>query len=203
MNKTVTINISGIIFHIEEDAFQVLQNYLHLLRTRFSREEGCDEIMADIESRIAELLKAKIGGSKEVIVKADIDEVIAIMGSPESFEDGSEPQNTQNTAGQNQQQNTSGQQSYSRGYNRRRLFRDTDDRIVGGVCAGLGHYFDVNPVWIRLAFAISFFVFGSGALLYFLLLIILPKAETTAEKLEMRGEPVDVNNISRSIKEDF
>jgi phage shock protein PspC (stress-responsive transcriptional regulator) len=197
MNKTVTINISGIIFHIEEDGFQVLQNYLHLLRTRFSREEGCDEIMADIEARIAELFKAKIGGSKEVIVKADVDEMIAIMGSPESFTD---EEQAGNTAGGTAQPNAG---SGSRGYSRRRLFRDPDDRIVGGVCTGLGHYFDINHVWIRLAFAISFFVFGSGALLYFILMIIMPKAETTAEKLEMRGEPVDVNNISRSIKDDF
>ncbi|MFN8715287.1 MAG: PspC domain-containing protein [Bacteroidota bacterium] len=197
MNKTVTINISGIIFHIEEDGFQVLQNYLHLLRTRFSREEGCDEIMADIEARIAELFKAKIGGSKEVIVKADVDEMIAIMGSPESFTD---EEQAGNTAGGTAQPNAG---SSSRGYSRRRLFRDPDDRIVGGVCTGLGHYFDINHVWIRLAFAISFFVFGSGALLYFILMIIMPKAETTAEKLEMRGEPVDVNNISRSIKDDF
>lgn len=197
MNKTVTINISGIIFHIEEDGFQVLQNYLHLLRTRFSREEGCDEIMADIEARIAELFKAKISGSKEVIVKADVDEMIAIMGSPESFTD---EEQAGNTASASAQPNAG---SSSRGYSRRRLFRDPDDRIIGGVCSGLGHYFDINQVWIRLAFAISFFVFGSGALLYFILMIIMPKAETTAEKLEMRGEPVDVNNISRSIKDDF
>ncbi|MCA6364271.1 MAG: PspC domain-containing protein [Bacteroidetes bacterium] len=205
MNKTVTINISGIIFHIEEDAFEVLRNYLQTLRNRFSQEEGCDEIMADIEARIAELLKAKTGISKEVIVMADVEGVIAVMGSPESFAEGEEPQQTQNTGQQNQQnqQNNTGQQSYSRGYARRRLFRDPDDRIIGGVCAGLGHYFDINPIWIRLTLAVSFFVFGSGFLLYILLLIIMPKAETTAEKLEMRGEPVDVNNISRSIKDDF
>jgi phage shock protein PspC (stress-responsive transcriptional regulator) len=204
MNKTVTINISGIIFHIEEDAFEVLRNYLQSLRNRFSQEEGCDEIMADIEARIAELLKAKTGISKEVIVMADVEGVIAVMGSPESFTDGEEPQQTHNAGQQNQQQQqNAGQQNYSRGYSRRRLFRDPDDRIVGGVCSGLGHYFDINPIWIRLTFAVSFFVFGSGFLLYMLLLIIMPKAETTAEKLEMRGEPVDVNNISRSIKDDF
>lgn len=204
MNKTVTINISGIIFHIEEDAFEVLRNYLQTLRNRFSQEEGCDEIMADIEARIAELLKAKTGISKEVIVMADVDGVIAVMGSPESFADGDETQQNQNAGQQNQQQQQhAGQQHYSRGYSRRRLFRDFDDRIIGGVCSGLGHYFDINPIWIRLTFAVSFFVFGSGFLLYLLLLIIMPKAETTAEKLEMRGEPVDVNNISRSIKDDF
>ncbi|MCU0435855.1 MAG: PspC domain-containing protein [Bacteroidia bacterium] len=206
MNKTVTINISGIIFHIEEDAFEVLRNYLLRLRSRFSQEEGCDEIMADIEARIAELLKAQTGVSKEVIVMADVDAVIAVMGSPEAFADGEEPQNTQNAGQQNQQQQNQQQQSQQQsgyGYKRRRLFRDPDDRIVGGVCSGLGHYFDINPIWIRLTLAVSFFVFGSGFLLYILLLIIMPKAETTAEKLEMRGEPVDVNNISRSIKEDF
>lgn len=204
MNKTVTINISGIIFHIEEDAFEALRTYLQRLRERFSREEGRDEIMADIESRIAELLKSKTSLSKEVVVMADVDEVIAVMGQPEAFEGEETADNQESAQNQTNNQEQQQQSGYTRrGYTRRRLFRDPDDRIVSGVCSGIGHYFDINPLWLRLAFAISFFVFGSGFLLYLILMVIMPKAETTAEKLEMRGEPVDVNNISRSIREDF
>lgn len=194
MNKTVTINISGIVFHIEEDAFARLRNYLDTLHRKFSNEEGRDEILADIESRIAELLKAKTGFAREVILLKDVEEVITVMGEPEEISD-------DNTSGQQTPPN-SDNYNYER-KKRRRLFRDADDKVVGGVCSGLAHYFDVDAVWIRLGFALMFFLGGTGFLFYILLMIIIPRAETTAEKLEMRGEPVDVNNIHRSIKEEF
>lgn len=196
MNKTVTINISGIIFHIEEDAYERLQSYLSKIRNRFSAEDGRDEIMMDIEARIAEILNEKVGPSKQVVVMADIDHVISLMGEPEAIADGEEPKSEQ------EQQNQEASDNQQRRY-RRRLYRDPDDKVVGGVCSGLGYYFDVDPVWIRVGFAVIFFAFGTGILFYLLLMIIIPKAETTAEKLEMRGEPVDVNNISRTIKEEF
>jgi phage shock protein PspC (stress-responsive transcriptional regulator) len=202
MNKTVTINISGIIFHIEEDAYSKLQNYMQRLRDQFNKEEGRDEIMADIEARIAELLKAKTGISKEVVVMADIDHVIEIMGRPEVFSETDDQGSANNDAKTGKQSNTSGQ-SNQRRRTYRRLFRDPDDKVISGVCSGLGHYFDLNPVWIRLGFAGAFFFLGTGVLLYFILLIIMPKAHTTVEKLEMRGEPVDVNNIRRSIREEI
>lgn len=201
MNKTVTINISGIIFHIEEDAFEILNTYLQRLRDQFSREEGRDEIMADIEARIAELLKARTSSFKEVVVMDDVNAVIEIMGQPEAFTDADE-QTKKETSGSSGQQGNTGQ-GHQQGYRYRRLFRDPDDKVIGGVCSGLGHYFDINPVWIRLAFAAAFFVFGTGVLLYLILLIIMPKAATTSEKLEMKGEPVDVNNIRRTIREEF
>jgi phage shock protein PspC (stress-responsive transcriptional regulator) len=196
MNKTVTINISGIIFHIEEDAYEKLGNYLKTVRNRFSAEDGRDEIMMDIEARVAEILQGKTSASKQVVVMADVDYVISLMGEPEAISD-QEEKPEEKTAKEKEEAAHSGTRT------RRRLYRDTDDKVVGGVCSGLGYYFDLDPVWIRIGFAVSFFVFGTGFLFYILLLIIIPKAETTAEKLEMRGEPVDVNNISRTIKEEF
>lgn len=195
MNKTVTINIAGIVFHIEEDAYERLRMYLDSLHMKFSAEEGRDEILADIEARIAEILTAKKGPAREVVIMKDIDEVIATMGEPDAISDegstSSEPGPEPSRAEESQRRK------------RRRLFRDPDEKIVGGVCTGIGHYFDIDPVWIRLGFVLAFVLGGTGALFYFLLMIIIPKAETTAEKLEMRGEPVDVNNIKRSIQEEF
>jgi phage shock protein PspC (stress-responsive transcriptional regulator) len=200
MNKTVTINIAGMVFHIEEDAYERLKSYLDSLRHKFSAEEGRDEILADIESRIAEILTAKKGPAREVVVMSDIEDVIATMGEPETI---SEESNTQaSEQGSAQSQTEDAGDNYNR-RTRRRLFRDPDDKVVGGVCSGIGHYFDIDPVWLRLGFALTLILAGTGALFYILLMIIIPKAETTAEKLEMHGDPVDVNNIRRSIKEEM
>lgn len=197
MNKTVSINIAGIVFHIEEDAYERLKSYLDSLRMKFHAEEGRDEILADIESRIAEILTQKKGPAREVVIMKDIEEVIAMMGEPEAISDEGNNQQSESKT----QQDARSEEYERRG--RRRLFRDPDDKVVGGVCSGIGHYFDIDPVWIRLGFALMFFIGGTGILFYILLMIIIPRAETTAEKLEMRGDPVDVNNIRRSIKEEF
>jgi phage shock protein PspC (stress-responsive transcriptional regulator) len=194
MNKTVTINISGIIFHIEEDAYEKLGNYLRTVRNRFSEEDGRDEIMTDIESRIAEILNERVGPSKQVVLLLDVDHVISLMGEPDAISDKEEKEETKST----------NEDSHSSNPNRRRrLYRDTDDRVIGGVCSGLGYYFDLDPIWIRLGFVLILFAFGTGILFYILLMLIIPKAETTAEKLEMRREPVDLNNISKTVKEEF
>lgn len=196
MNKTVTINISGIVFNIEEDAYETLKGYLGKIKRHFQHEEGCEEIVADIEARLAEILKAKIHAGKEVLLMADISEAIAIMGQPEDFaETNASEQSTKQEGGSHTQQTYYGNR-------RRRVFRDPDNNILGGVCAGIGNYFDIDPLWIRLALVIMFFGFGSGFLLYIILWIIIPEAKTTAEKLEMRGEPVDVNTISKTIRDE-
>ena len=194
MNKTVTINISAIIFHIEEDAYEKLNKYLFSIRGYFNTSEGRDEIMSDIESRIAELLKAKINDHKQVIFLADVEEVISIMGQPEDIGGG------ENQASQDHPNNeTSDQENTKR---TRRVFRDGENKVLGGVCSGLAAYFDLDPLWIRLALVVMFFGFGSGIILYLVLWIIIPEAKTTSEKLEMRGEKIDINNISKTVKED-
>ena len=195
MNKTVTINISGIIFHIEEDAYEKLGSYLRTVRSRFSEEDGRDDIMADIESRIAEILNERVGPSKQVVLMLDVDHVIELMGEPEAISDNEEKTTTNSSSDESRFENEPNR--------RRRLYRDPEDKVVGGVCSGLGYYFDLDPIWFRIAFVAVFFLFGTGILFYILLLIIIPKAETTAEKLEMRQEPVDLNNISKTVREEF
>ncbi len=198
MKRTITMNLNGTIFHIEEDAYEKLNNYLLAIKSYFKNNEGCDEIMDDIEARIAEMLQAKVSNSKQAVVMADIENVVTVMGNPEDF--AGETENTKNADNNNKTSENSDSTNYS---GRRRVFRDPDDKIVGGVCSGIANYFDVDPIWLRAAFAVSFFVFGSGLLLYMILCMIIPKARTTAEKLEMRGEKVDVNNIGKAVNEEF
>jgi phage shock protein PspC (stress-responsive transcriptional regulator) len=199
MNRTITMNLSGIIFHIEEDAYDKLNKYLSTIKGYFKDSEGKDEIMSDIEARIAEMLQEKVSKTKQAVLMMDVESVIAVMGKPEDF--AGENTITENTSNNESTANES-KATWTNG-KRRRVFRDTDDKILGGVCSGISSYFDFDPLWLRAAFAISFFVFGSGLLLYIILCIIIPKAKTTAEKLEMRGEKVDVNNIGKAVNEEF
>src|SRR3989344_7613140 len=196
MNKTITMNLSGIIFHIEEDAYEMLNKYLSTIKGYFKDSEGRDEIMSDIESRIAEMLQEKVSTTKQAVLKMDVESVIAVMGKPEEFA-GDNAENSNNESKQSENKTS------EEGSKRRRVFRDPDDKVVGGVCSGIANYFDFDPIWLRAAFAISIFVFGSGIVLYIILCMIIPKAKTTAEKLEMRGEKVDINNISKAVNEEF
>lgn len=199
MNRTITMNLSGIIFHIEEDAYDKLNKYLSTIRSYFKDSEGRDEIMNDIESRIAEMLQEKVSKTKQAVLMMDVENIISIMGKPEDFagENTTTEENKQSTS-------TGGNQNYNSGnHKRRRVFRDPDEKLLGGVCSGIASYFDFDPLWIRGAFAVSFFVFGTGFLLYLILWIIIPVAKTTAEKLEMRGEKVDVNNIGKAVNDEF
>ena len=198
MNKTITMNLSGIIFHVEEDAYEMLNKYLSTIKGYFNDSDGRDEIMSDIEARIAEMLQEKVNNTKQAILKMDVENVIALMGKPEEFATDSE--NTQQSNSESSQTEFS---TADANYQRKRVFRDPDDKIIGGVCSGIANYFGFDPIWLRGIFAISFFIFGTGLLLYIILCIIIPKAKTTAEKLEMRGEKVDVNNISRAVNEEF
>lgn len=196
MNRTITMNLSGIIFHIEEDAYEQLNRYLSTIRSYFSHSDGRDEIMNDIESRIAEMLQEKVSKNKQAVLMQDVEQVIAVMGKPEDFAGEAGEERTE----QKKSEPATGNNFSSK---RRRVFRDTDDKILGGVCSGIGTYFDFDPIWLRGAFAVSFFLFGTGLLLYIILWIIMPEAKTTAEKLEMRGEKVDVNNIGKAVNEEF
>ncbi|MES2678987.1 MAG: PspC domain-containing protein [Bacteroidota bacterium] len=192
MNKTVTINISGIIFHIEEDAYDSLSKYLATIKGYFSNTDGGNEILADIEARIAELLQEKINTSKQVILMMDVEYVKGVMGKPEDF--GAETSHDENKS---EKENTFREEKA-----KRRLFRDPEERLIGGVCSGLANYFNIDTVWVRLAMFLLIFFGGISLWVYVVLWIIIPLAKTTAERFAMRGESANVNNIIKSFKEE-
>lgn len=189
MNKTINVNIGGRVFNIEEAAFEKLNNYINSIRGYFGRDTSAEEIIADIELRIAELFLERINEQKQVVVIKDVNEVIAIMGRPEEFAEGAEEEEPQSTT--------------DRSRASKRVFRDPDDKVIFGVCSGISAYFGWDPLVLRILFAAAFLFFGSGLLLYILLALIIPSAKTTAEKLQMRGEPVTVENISKKVSESF
>jgi phage shock protein PspC (stress-responsive transcriptional regulator) len=191
MKKTFTINISGNVFHIDEDAYEKLQGYLHMLNNHFGNSDEGREILQDIEARVAELFNEKMKDGKDVIVDPWVDEIIARMGKPEDFMEGEEAEAASTGP-------TIGTQK-----TKRRMYRDPDHRVLGGVCGGMGAYFNIDPVVLRIIFFVLFwFTAGLAVLIYLLLWIAVPKARTTAQRLEMRGEDATVSNIEKSIKEE-
>ncbi len=187
MNKTVNINLAGISFHIDEDAFAKLQNYLNAIKQSLTDEVGREEILQDIEARIAELFTENMQNQNQVISLAEVNRVIEIMGQPEDY-NLDEPEES----------------TYEESYANKKLYRDPDDAKVAGVCSGIGHYINIDALWVRIIFIIlSLATSGTFVVVYFLLWFLVPKANTTAEKLQMRGEPVNLNNIERKVREGF
>ena len=192
MNKTININLGGFFFHIDETAYQKLKRYLESISRSLSEDsQGKNEIIADIEARISELLSEKITDARQVVNESDIEDIIAIMGQPEDYAEAEETYSNANYA--SRKNNASG----------KKLFRDGDDKFLGGVASGIGHYFDIDAIWIRLGLLALFFGAGFGIILYIILWILLPEAKTTAEKLQMEGEPVNIDNIEKKIREEF
>jgi len=173
MNKTVNINLAGIFFHIDEDAYLKLQRYLEAIKRSFTDSQGREEIISDIEARISELFTERMKTERQVIGNKEVEEVIAIMGQPEDylvddeiFED--EPSSkTKNTY---------------RSSSSKKLYRDTDNSYIGGVSAGLAHYFGIDAIWIRLIWILLVFGAGTGVFLYILLWILVPEAKTSLSR---------------------
>ena len=189
MKKTININLAGFVFYIDEDAYEILQKYLNNIRTYLANTEGREEIIDDIENRIAELFSEK---QKQVITLMEVNEVIEVMGQPEDYMSEEEPE-----------EKSAGQQSS------KRLYRDPESTVLGGVCSGVGHYLNIDAVWIRLIF-LAMVWSGVSILFYFILWAIIPKAETTAQKLEMKGKAATFSNIEdyvrkgyENVKDDF
>lgn len=190
MKKTVTANISGTVFHIEEDAFLKLGRYLDSIRAKFTGTDGREEIMADIEARIAELFHQRLEG-RNVVSIADVEHVIGVMGQPEDYAGEEESAGTSTNATGNDPTRTA-----------KRLFRDPDDKWVGGVLSGLAAYIGMEALWARIGFLVLCIPFmGTLFLVYILMWILVPKAESAADRLQMRGEPVNVDNIKRVFEE--
>jgi phage shock protein PspC (stress-responsive transcriptional regulator) len=192
MNKTTSINLGGYFFHIDEDAFRKLSNYFDAVRSSLS-PDGREEIINDIESRISELFTEKLGTTKQVIGLKEVDDIITIMGQPEDYKIEEETPKNENSFG-----------NFTKSiYINKKLYRDKENSFLGGVMSGLGQYLGVDPLWLRIIMVILFFGFGTGLVLYIILWILIPEAVTTSQKLEMKGEPINISNIEKKVKEGF
>ncbi|MCX6225034.1 MAG: PspC domain-containing protein [Bacteroidia bacterium] len=190
MKKSIKINLGGLVLHVDDDAYELLRNYLDQLQARFRQVPGESEILNDIETRMAELFQEKLVPGKEVINLADAKEVIEVMGKPEEIGDAGEEE-----SGPAMPPPYSG-----RG---RRMYRDTSNQRIAGVCSGLAAYFKIDPLIIRILFVVFSLAYGAGILIYFVLWVGVPEARTAAEKLEMYGEPVNVYNIERQVRQEY
>ncbi len=167
MQKVFSTNIAGQIFHINEDAFDQLSDYLASLKALYGNEEDGQEIMQDIEARIAEIIRSESKQAEPFIVHKElVSTIIQTVGSP------AEHQKESNSRGNpSPQAETSG----------RVLYRDTENKVIAGVCAGLSQYFNIKDfIWVRLIFIFSVIAgIGSGLLIYLILWVLVPKKETT------------------------
>jgi phage shock protein PspC (stress-responsive transcriptional regulator) len=282
MKKVININFQGRIIPIEENAFELLNKYIDSLRNHFANEEGRDEIINDIEGRIAELFSETLKKGSTCVTEDDVNRIIDSMGRPEDFDSDNANNQQSNQHSSYEHQNSyynnqtkkmyrdeenkvlggvcSGVANYFGidpvvvrilfviffgvmflpyiilwvaipssatkviGSKRKRLFRDPDEKIIAGVCSGISHYFGIS-VWIpRFFFLLPFISFmfrfvgwewwsspsffkvsfsPTALLIYIILWMILPEANTTSEKLEMKGEKVDLNNIKNTIQSDI
>jgi phage shock protein PspC (stress-responsive transcriptional regulator) len=170
MKKTNYINLSGMAFKIEEDAYERLSAYLDDIEAHLEQEEEASETLTDIETRIAELFSAVLLSSDNAVTITEVEDVIKTLGKPEDFVS---------------QENAEKPKNQKRGsWRSRRLYRDPNNRIIGGVCSGLGTYFNVDPVLFRIIFVIGL-LSGISPIPYILLWIIVPKAKTIEQRAMM------------------
>jgi phage shock protein PspC (stress-responsive transcriptional regulator) len=186
MKKTLTINLGGMIYHIDEDAFELLRDYLEKIKQELASAESAEEIYNDIEARIAEILSEKLKNNNEVVTLVDIQEIISLMGKPGDISGNGD---------------TGRSKSERRQY--RRMYRDPDNRMIGGVCSGLAAYWNQDPTLVRVIFVLLAMFGMAGLLIYLVLWIILPEAITVAQKLEMHGEAVTISSITDFMKDEF
>jgi len=187
MKITVSINLGGYSFNIDEDAYAELKRYLKNLEIHFAGEESSSEILSDIEARMSELFRGRLNSYKHVISIDDVRYAISVLGTPEDISDN---------------EGTSAREKFSSpGYHR--MYRDPDHRVIGGVCAGMGAYWNIEPWIVRIIFFVLAMMGGLGIVIYLILYIVLPEAKTTAQKIEMKGEPVNIHNIKDSVKKEF
>ena len=166
MKKTLTINLGGTVYNIDEDAYVLLDNYLNNLRYHFRKQEGADEIVRDIETRIAELFNECIRDGKQVITIEIVESVIARMGKPEDLNDEADEEQEKKDTDKNIS---------------RRLFRNPDDRILGGVISGISAYFGWDPTWVRIIL-IVFGCFVHGLILAYLIAWIVIRIKVQQAK---------------------
>ena len=202
MQRIIQINIAGRVLPIEEDAYTILKDYLRSLERQFSAEEG-KEIIEDIEHRIAELFSIRLQGGSPAIDRADVQKVIDTLGAAADLHDGAGPGNTQGRSQSSSYTNTGGTKKQY-GPTHDRLLRNPYDKMIGGVCSGIAHYFDIDPVIVRLVMVVLFLTFGIGFLTYIIAWAVIPAARTPEEFYNMNsGNPMTFHDITRNVNDEL
>lgn len=184
MKQTLTVNLNGLVFHIDQDAYNTLNTYLEAVRKQIGSSE--EEIMADVEARIAELLTDMLRHKgSQVVNNFMVGQVMEQLGRPEDFSTDDEQATEESLQTANNEKM------------RHRLYRDVDTSILGGVCSGIAAYLGWDVVWVRLLFVLCTFFWGVTIPIYLLIWLIAPAAETAAQRLEMRGEVASIENIKK------
>lgn len=199
MDKTVSISLGGFSFIVDDRAFFKLKNYLDEIRHSLHGMEGTEDILADVEVRIAELFKERLG-AREVVNEQDVDHIVGIMGRPEQYvdEDNEEAQGTDRSTGSSQKYSSTGERV------KKKLYRDPDDKVIAGVLSGLAHYLGVETWVTRVIFIVLMFsdmfisLTSISVISYIVLWIILPKADTASQKYEMFGQAGDFETIKKN-----
>ncbi len=186
MKKTIKISLGHRVFYVDEDAYEKLQEYLSALGDRLKGDATGEEVIKDLESRIGELFSERLSGTHEVITVDDVIYVISVLGDPSEIVDEEEP---------------GPKKVFQKG--RKRLYRDPGNAVLGGVCGGLGNYFSIDPVWFRILFVVLLPAYGISLWLYIIIWIVVPEARSSSQKLEMSGEKVTIENLEKSVKQEY
>jgi phage shock protein PspC (stress-responsive transcriptional regulator) len=198
MQRIVQINIAGRVLPIEEDAYVILKEYITSLERQFTGNDG-KEIIEDIENRIAELFSIRLDGGSPAINRSDVQKVMDTLGAASDLHDGPTAKNTQ---GQREQYsaNTGSQRNSGPRYSHDRVLRDPYDKMIGGVCSGLAHYFDIDPTIVRLIMVFLFFT-GVGILAYIIAWAVIPAARSREELYN--GQPMSFHDITRNVESEL
>lgn len=223
MKKVMSVNIGGLVFQIDNEAYARLESYLGALEKQFQGTLGSEEIIGDIEARIAEIFQDKMKAGRESIRLDDVDEVVQIMGAPKDLEQDREDPVSTATVSEPEPASVPTHETGTAGApsgapsgapagapigggttqsGPKRFFRNSDDKVLGGVCSGFATYIDADPLVVRLAFLLAVLGFGVGPVIYLILWIVVPEAKTTSEKLQMKGEKVTVDSIEKAIRKE-
>lgn len=194
MKKVVNVNLAGKAFTIDEDAYSELSQYLNKLSKYFSRSQGAEDILYDIETRIAELFEEEESGGP-IISIARVEKIKQIMGSPIDFED-------EDNYSSNHKKKSSRQKSSHHNNGQKRFFRDPEDKVIGGVASGLAAYLGIGSALVmRIIFISLFLFFGFGLIPYLILWALVPEAKSSSDFLSMKGEEVNIDNIAKTVEE--
>lgn len=197
MKETTKVSIGGFAFDIDTDAYEVLDTYLNSLKSHFRNRPEGDEIIADVEARMSELFHLKLASSGKVATLKDAEEIITTMGNPRDFDEDGEEQDDSAEVKIEQEQSVSSR------FKNKKLYRDVDHKVVAGVCSGLGHFFRIDPVLIRIGFILLLVLTNTishkfnliAVLIYIILYIAMPKAKTMSQKIAMLGQDPTIEGI--------